>query len=98
MSLAGDQHAVTGLGVGQRPVDSLGPIDDHGTARFQTVESGPYADLLEGVGSLTGEPVVLNTSFNGRGQPIVLDPLSAVETGRRLGLDAAVVGEALVSY
>ncbi|MBH5336226.1 carbamoyl transferase [Streptomyces pactum] len=45
-----------------------------GTARVQTLTpeaNGPFYELVERFGELTGVPVVLNTSFNDRGEPIV---------------------------
>lgn len=43
-----------------------------GTARLQTVHAGTtFGSLIERVGGLTGQPVVLNTSLNGKGEPIV---------------------------
>ena len=44
-----------------------------GSARIQTVDKGAgrFRDVVAGVGRATGMPVVLNTSFNGPGEPIV---------------------------
>lgn len=52
----------------------------NGTSRVQTVddEDRPFADLLRALTSLTGIPVVLNTSLNGPGQPIVETPDDAL--------------------
>jgi carbamoyltransferase len=53
-----------------------------GTARPQTVrrEDNPiYYDLIKKFGQRTGVPVVLNTSMNRRGEPIVNTPENAVE-------------------
>ena len=51
-----------------------------GTARVQTVADAdiPFADLLREFASLTDVPVVLNTSLNGRNQPIVESPNDAL--------------------
>lgn len=52
-----------------------------GTARVQTVtraENGRYRELIEWFHRLTGTPVVLNTSFNDRGEPIVETPAQAL--------------------
>ena len=53
-----------------------------GTARPQMVgaENPAYMDLLSHVRKLTGRGIVLNTSFNIHGMPIVMDPHDAVET------------------
>jgi carbamoyltransferase len=66
-----------------------------GSARAQTVlrEHNPrFWALLNEVGALTGMPVVLNTSFNVRGQPIVCTPQEAVDTFLFANLDALAIG------
>ena len=70
-----------------------------GSARVQTVarETSPrFWTLLHEFGKLTGMPVMLNTSFNVRGQPIVCTPEEAVETFVFANLDALVIGNHLV--
>ena len=69
-----------------------------GTGRLQTVEretNGRFHALVEAFERLTGVPVVLNTSFNLAGEPIVCTPADAVSTFRRSGLDALVAGDCL---
>ncbi len=69
-----------------------------GSARLQTVvrETNPrYYALIERFGQATGVPVLLNTSFNLRGEPIVNTPDEALSTFRRSGLDAIVMGDTL---
>ena len=70
-----------------------------GSARVQTVSqtaSPRFWTLLNEFGKLSGMPVVLNTSFNVRGQPIVCTPTEAVETFLDAQLDALVIGNCLV--
>jgi carbamoyltransferase len=70
-----------------------------GSARVQVVirEQAPlFASLLEAIGARTGMSVVLNTSFNLRGQPIVRTPDDAVATFCRSGMDALALGDRLV--
>ena len=65
-----------------------------GTARVQTVrkEDHPrFHALLEAFGARTGVPVLLNTSFNLRGEPIVETPRDAVEGFLASRLDALVI-------
>ena len=53
-----------------------------GTARIQTInraQNAVYYDLLKAFQRRTGVPVLVNTSFNTRGEPIVLSPRDAVE-------------------
>ncbi len=47
------------------------------------------------VGRRTGIPVLLNTSFNLRGEPIVCSPAGAVDTFLRCGLDLPCIGNML---
>jgi len=70
-----------------------------GTGRLQTVarETNPrYYALIESFGQLTGVPVLLNTSFNLRGEPIVNTPAQAYSTFARSGIDVLVLGDYLV--
>lgn len=65
-----------------------------GTTRPQTVDArhAPrFADLLRVWEESTGCPALLNTSFNGRGEPIVCTPVDALLTASTLGLDAVVL-------
>jgi carbamoyltransferase len=70
-----------------------------GSARVQAVcpETNPrYYRLIQAFGQATGVPVLLNTSFNLRGEPIVNTPSDALRTFRRSGLDLLVVDHCLV--
>lgn len=70
-----------------------------GSARPQTVERDVnplYWKLIDEFGRLTGVPVVMNTSFNLRGEPIVCSPTDAVRTFFSSGLDALVMGSYVV--
>jgi carbamoyltransferase len=70
-----------------------------GTARIQTVneEQHPlYYSLLKEFKSLTGVPVLVNTSFNTLGKPIVQSPRDAVECFWCSPFDALVIGSFLV--
>jgi carbamoyltransferase len=71
---------------------------DH-TARVQTVtpESNPrYHALLRAFGELTGVPVLINTSFNVRGEPVVCTPRDAVNAFYTTPIDALVIGSFLL--
>ncbi len=81
----------------QKDVPAITHVD--GTGRLQTVneESNPrYFHLIKAFGDATGVPIVLNTSFNLRGEPIVNTPQQAFNTFTRSGMDALVLGEYLV--
>ena len=70
-----------------------------GSARPQTVEKeiNPlYYRLIDEFGKRTGVPVVMNTSFNLRGEAIVNTPTDAIRTFFSSGMDALVIGNFLV--
>ncbi|THD66763.1 carbamoyltransferase [Robertkochia marina] len=70
-----------------------------GSARLQTVrrELHPrYYDLIKKLGDKTGVPVVLNTSFNIQGEPVVESPQDAIRCFFSTGLDALVIGNYLL--
>jgi carbamoyltransferase len=80
---------------------ALAPACRHhdGSARYHTVpadSSTPYRKLLEQTRSLTGTGVVLNTSFNSRGEPIVNTPSEAIACWLSMGLDALVAENVMV--
>jgi carbamoyltransferase len=66
-----------------------------GTGRFQTVNkqtNALYYDLIETFRRKTGVPVLLNTSFNVKGEPIVCSPADALRTFYNCGMDVLVMG------
>jgi carbamoyltransferase len=70
-----------------------------GSARIQTVHQSTnarYHRLIQQLGERTGTSVVLNTSFNVMGQPIVETPEQAVECFLGTGIEALVLGDYLV--
>jgi len=77
----------------KRSMPSITHVD--GSARIQTVrrEENPlYHGLIEEFFRLSGCPVVLNTSFNLRGEPLVMTPHDAFLCFMRSGLDHLVMG------
>jgi carbamoyltransferase len=70
------------------------------TARIQTVDrqvNPRYWALIAELKALTGVPVVMNTSFNLRGEPIVCEPKDAIRTFYSSGLDFLVLGDCVVA-
>ena len=70
-----------------------------GTARVQTVnavQNPKFYSLIKEFQKLTGVPVVLNTSFNDSGEPIVETPEDAVITFKSTNLDALIIGDYLL--
>ena len=71
-----------------------------GTARVQTVteDVNPrYFGLIQHFERLTGVPMVLNTSFNRRGEPIVCSPEHALTTFLATDMDYLCIGDYIVS-
>jgi len=70
-----------------------------GSARVQTVhkETNPeYHRLIEQLGQLTNVPIVLNTSFNVMGEPVVESPADAIKCFFTTGLDVLSIGSFLI--
>ena len=64
------------------------------TARIQTVDNdrhGRYRKLLEAFHARTGCPIVINTSFNVRGEPIVCTPEDAFRCFMGTNMDVLVI-------
>ena len=85
----------------KEPMRSRVPAITHvdGTARLQTVdqaEAPRYHRLIEAFGEATGVPVLLNTSFNLKGEPIVNTPAEAFSTFSRSGMDALILGNHVI--
>jgi len=70
-----------------------------GTARVQTVaeEHNPrFYRLIRAFRDLTGVPVLINTSFNQRGEPVVCSPEEAIAVFQGTQMDALVLGDLVV--
>jgi len=70
-----------------------------GTGRLQTLrkEQNPlYYKLIKEFGRLTGTPVLINTSFNIRGEPIVMSPYDAYRCMMGTGIDYLVIDRFLI--
>jgi carbamoyltransferase len=81
---------------------ALAPAVVHadGSSRVQAVtrDANPsYYDLIKAFGARTGCPVLLNTSFNDKDEPIVESEEDAINCMLRTGLDAIVLGDRLIA-
>ncbi len=79
--------------------DLIPAVNHLGTGRLQTMrrEWNPrYYRLAEKFGEATGVPVLMNTSFNLRGEPIVGSPANAWNTFSKSGIDVLVLEHYLV--
>ena len=81
----------------QAQVPAITHVDN--SARLQTVtraESPLYYDLIAEFEKITGVPIVINTSFNVRGEPIVWTPGDAYLCFMRTNMDQLVLGPYLL--
>jgi len=79
--------------------DRVPAVNHMGTGRLQTIRSDwnrRYHRLVEKFGERTGVPVLMNTSFNLRGEPIVNSPADAFSTFSRSGIDIMALGSQVV--
>lgn len=70
-----------------------------GTGRVQTVDKSSnriYRELIEEFYRITGVPVILNTSFNVQGEPIVTTPAEAIRCFYTTGIDCLIMGKFLI--
>ena len=90
-----DQKSAKGLeklNVVRSEIPAVTHVDD--SARIQTVtaENGIYYDLIKSFKKKTGCPVIVNTSFNVRGEPPVNTPIDAYKCFMATDLDILVLG------
>jgi carbamoyltransferase len=94
--LTAEQHTLWGidkLNVPRSDMPAITHIDY--SARIQTVTPDTnrrYYELIKAFERMTGCPVVVNTSFNVRGEPIVCTPEDAYRCFMRTNIDALVLG------
>jgi carbamoyltransferase len=99
-SMTPDEEALFGidkLNVVRSSIPAVTHVDY--SARVQTVhrETNPlYHDLISRFNQLTGCPVLINTSFNVRGEPIVCTPEDAFRCFMGSDLDVLIVGNAVL--
>jgi carbamoyltransferase len=82
----------------QEEIPAVTHVD--GTTRPQTVRkqsNKKYYQLIKKFGDLTDAPVILNTSFNKAGDPIIESPTQAIETFYSTGLDALALEDNLIT-
>lgn len=95
--LAGDGDLMKLVNQRRSPIPAVTHVDY--SARIQTVdeERNPaFYALLRRFFEITGCPVLINTSFNVRGEPIVCSPEDAVRCFLNTGIDLLAIGSFLV--
>lgn len=100
LAMTPEQDALFGIDKLNVPRSTIPAVThvDH-SARIQTVtaDTNPrYHALLSRFHAITGCPVLVNTSFNVRGEPIVCTPADALRCFMGTGLDVLVVGNAIL--
>ena len=81
----------------KRKIPAVVHVD--GTARVQTVSkkfNSSFYDLINEFYKITNVPVLLNTSFNLNGEPIVMSPSDAIRTFHTCGLDTLVLQDYVI--
>ncbi len=79
------------------PLPAVTHVDS--SARVQTVDrrtNDVFADLIDAFRRKTGVPVLVNTSFNVRGEPIVCSPVDAYRCFMATAIDNLVIGSCLL--
>jgi len=79
------------------PLPAITHVD--GSARVQTVDrrtNPAFHDLIAAFGARTGVPVLVNTSFNVRGEPIVCSPTDAYRCFMATAIDVLVMGSCVL--
>ena len=66
------------------------------TCRIQTVGEGILSELLEEYYKISGVPVLLNTSFNDSGKPIVETPEDAIQSFLNMNIDYLVINNTII--
>jgi carbamoyltransferase len=92
-----DLFGIAKLNVPKSDLPAITHVDY--SARIQTVSSGQHPNfykLLSAFKAKTGCPVLVNTSFNVRGEPIVCTPADAYACFMRTNMDALVVGNVVM--
>ena len=96
----GNSSAVSGLEklqVRRSTIPAITHVDL--SARIQTVDkldNPRFHALISRLGEINGDPVVINTSFNVRGEPIVCTPEDAFRCFMRTEMDVLVLGDSLL--
>ncbi len=99
-ALSGEEQRAAGfekLKVPRSDLPAITHVDN--SARIQTVTreaNAPYYDLISAFHKKTGCPVLINTSFNVRGEPIVCTPLEAYTCFMRTKMDYLSMGSFLL--
>ena len=90
-------QGVEKVNVVRSEVPAITHVDN--SARIQTVDGKHhqlYYNIIKSFKELTGCPVIINTSFNVRGEPIVMSPEHAYRCFMRTNMDYLMLGSFLI--
>jgi carbamoyltransferase len=93
-----DVHGLERLNVSRSDIAAVTHVDY--SARVQTVDgrwNPRFRDLIAAFEQRTGVPVLVNTSFNVRGEPIVCTPADAVRCFLKTEMDTLVLGNLVIN-
>jgi carbamoyltransferase len=100
LSMTGEQERLFGiakLNVPKSDIPAVTHVDYSARVQTVTVSQHPrFYKLLSAFRAKTGCPVLVNTSFNVRGEPIVCTPADAYACFMRTDMDALVVGNVVM--
>ena len=94
---ADDLWGIDRLNVPRSDIPSVTHLDYSARVQTVTADNGRFHDLIVEFDRQTGCPLLVNTSFNVRGEPIVCSPADAYRCFMRTGLDFLVVYPWLLS-
>lgn len=81
----------------QKLIPAVTHVDGSGRLQVIRKEQNPrYYNLIKEFGKLSGVPILINTSFNVRGEPIVCTPYDAYRCMMGTGIDYLVMGKYLI--
>ena len=89
--------STTQVGMNTALIPAVTHVDN--TARIQTVTETSNIQLyrlLKAFEKYSGIPILLNTSFNVMGEPIVCTPIDAIKTFKTSGIDILVINNYIV--
>lgn len=97
LEVTGDFNGLDKLKIARSMIPAVTHVDY--SARIQTIERADnplYYDMIQGFYQKTGCPVIINTSFNVRGEPLVLSPEDAFKCFMRTEIDYLMLGSFLL--
>ena len=87
---------VTARGRAETP--AIGHVDGTARPRLVTDQAEPAWSVLEHLRASGAPPVLINTSFNVRGEPIIDTAAGAIHSARAIGLDFLVLGDPFIDF